>query len=138
HPPEFNDQAIYFFGRVVPLVALAALLFFGQYRMVRGRLSTLDHAVLVGIICLGILASVLHYCNWLLALVPVILVGLNYGKRIAVALAVGLCSVITIEAYLLDRLISPEEYLVFVIVVVSTAYLVGGIYGSARDLIALL
>lgn len=138
YPPELNDQAFYFFGRVVPLIALAALLVFCQFRMVRGRLSTLDHVVLVGIICLGILASVLHYSNWLLALVPVVLVGLNYGKRVAVALAVSLCSVITIEAYLLDRLPSPEEYLIFVIVLVSTAYLVGGIYGACRELIQLL
>lgn len=137
HPPDLSGgMANIFssFGWMIPLAALLAFLLFSRSRLLKGGYSATEHVILLGVTVVCVLAVVSGQEKWPLALVPTVLIGLNYGKKWAIANAVLTCAILTVQSYLAGGLFfSP--FLTTSIVLVSLAYLTGGITEINKHLV---
>lgn len=130
------DLALPTLGWVLPLLAVLVFLRLRQARFPNARPAGVEQAILLGVICVCVLALTLGQGMFFLALVPVILINLNYGKRLGMASAGALCVLIAVYVYLSDDLTYSEVFFASVIVLLSAAYLIGGITDMNRSLIS--
>lgn len=113
---------------IVPLVIIVAFLFVGRVRLVNGKWTALDQAVLITVIGIAALTPLLVRGVLLFALVPVILVAMHYGRKPGMTLAGIISLVFAGYVYRSESLGFTEMYYASVIILFSIAYLVGGMY----------
>ncbi len=138
-PPGFTRQtdiALPTLGWVIPLLAVLVFLRLRQSRLPNAKPAGLEQAILLGVICVCVLTLTLGQGMFFLALIPVVLISLNYGKRLGMIGAGVLCLAITVDVYLSDALGYSEVFIASMIVLLSTAYLIGGITDMNRSLVS--
>jgi signal transduction histidine kinase len=130
------DLALPTLGWVLPLLALLVFLRLRRARFPNARPAGLEQVILLGVlvICVCVLVLTLGQGMMFLALVPVIILSLNYGKRVGMIGAGVLCALMSGYVYLSDDLTYSEIFFASVIVLLSAAYLVGGITEMNRNL----
>lgn len=130
-----TDIALPTLAWVIPLLAVLVFLRLRQARLPSARPAGVEQVVLLVVICVCVLTLTLGQGMFFLALVPVILVSLNYGKRLGMACAGVLCVLITGYVYLSEELAYSEVFVASVIILMSAAYLIGGITDMNRSLV---
>lgn len=136
-PPDLvsgTGNMLYPHGWLVPVGVLLAFLLISRSRQVNKQLSTIRHFMLLSLIGLCVLIALLGYQSWLMGLVPIVIVALNYGRKPAIVTAVLMCALLAAATYLRTG-IEYHELFMTSIVLMSLAYLVGGITERNRMLV---
>jgi signal transduction histidine kinase len=138
HPPEFGEKiafAVYTAGWAVPLLGILVFLVLSRTRLLAGTFTTLEHTILLGVISVCVLALIIRDGELLLALVPVFLIALDYGKKAGIAAAVLLCLLMAVQVQLSSSLEYSEMFFASVIILMTLAYLIGGMSEMNKNLI---
>ncbi len=114
-------------GWLAPVLGILAYLRLRHARPFAARLSLLEQAILMGIIGVCVFTVTLVKEFPLLALIPVVLVALNYGTKPGILAAIPLCIASAVRMYLSRDLSDLDLFLASVIVLFASAYLIGGL-----------
>lgn len=123
------------YGWTILLVIPLALLILSRFASPGSRLASLLHLFLIALISVCVLALTIKNEEWALVLIPVLLIALNYGKKWAIAGAVLLCIALMTQIHLTPDMSYSEFSLASFIVLLSSAYLAGGMADNVRSLI---
>lgn len=137
---DVTKQAVLALPTVGWVALLLALLVF--FRLRRARLPNagpagLEHVFLLGmlVVCTFVLTLAYGPEMMFLALVPVTILSLNYGKWVGIGGAGVLCFLMAAYMHFTKGLTHLEVFLASVIVLLSAAYLIGGITEINRSLV---
>lgn len=134
--PAFDTGAADFLPLFVWSIPMAIVLLFllvSYAQPVKGLPA--QHIVLPGVLVICVLAAVLGHERWLLALVPIVLIALNYGKKWAISSAVSMYAIVVAISMYNSQGASFSAFLTAAMIVFSMAYLVGGITDINRELV---
>lgn len=123
-------------GWVLPIIAVLTLLIISRVRLVRGQLRVAENILLVIVIIISTLVTVLVADGSLLAIVPVCLTSVNYGRRAGLVAALLVCALFMLKGFLGEGSWVLEVSIASSIVLVTLAWMVGGAMEMNKRLLA--
>lgn len=140
-PKYFSDKPLtdlLYYGWTVLLAIPLMLLILSRSASPGSRLASLMHFGLTALVSVCVLALTIKNEEWALVLIPVLLIALNYGKKWAIAGAALLCLILVVQIQTTPHMTYSEFSLASFIILLSSAYLVGGMTDNVRSLIGQL
>lgn len=123
-------------GWTIPLVVVIALCLISRSRLMTLKLTGVEHLLLAAVVIGSTLVATLTEQSALLSIVPVFLLALSYGKKAGIAVALFISALLGLKKYAVGDAQNLESFLASAIVLMATAYLVGGMMEITRESLA--